>query len=213
MDLVTATEAANLAGVSDRTLRKYVRSGRLSRVFDEAGRACYRIDELEGLESGSGAPVPEAERTGSGTGTAWTGSGTVRVRKRSRPEAESGESPSLNGHWHEVSPGAAGSFHTETRPEPYHRAELAEQKASLLESERDRLREDLDHARAQLDARVEEIQRRDQAERELRAVLARLEMTNSELASALVQKALPPAPEIIEVQPRRVRWWRLWSRE
>jgi hypothetical protein len=34
----------------------------------------------------------------------------------------------------------------------------------------------------------------------------KLEATNAELAGALVQKALPPAPE----EKPRVRWWKLW---
>lgn len=55
---------------------------------------------------------------------------------------------------------------------------------------------------------------RSHAEQELRVMLARLERTNSELAGALVQKALPPAGEIgSTMEPiRKVRWWWPWAR-
>jgi hypothetical protein len=66
----------------------------------------------------------------------------------------------------------------------------------------------VDYLRAQLDHRTEELQRHAIAEEQLRVMLMKLEATNAELAGALVQKALPPAPE---EAPRRARWWNvLW---
>ncbi len=59
--------------------------------------------------------------------------------------------------------------------------------------------------RAQLD-------RRDQAEAELRRLMAALSEQNRHLTGMLEQKALPPAVAHNDVQPRRVRWWNWWRR-
>jgi hypothetical protein len=97
-----------------------------------------------------------------------------------------------------VSPDAAGVNFGPTLDQN-HRAELAEQKAQLLESE-------VQHLRAQLEYRVQEIQQERTAGEQLRVMLCKLEATNAEFSGALIQKALPPAPE----EKPRVRWWKLW---
>ena len=51
-------------------------------------------------------------------------------------------------------------------------------------------------------------ERRDQAEAELRRLLL---TSQNALALALEQRSLPPAPTA-DPQPRRLRWWSLWSR-
>jgi hypothetical protein len=70
---------------------------------------------------------------------------------------------------------------------------------------------EIQQLRAQLDHRTEELQRHAIAEEQLRVMLMRVQATNAELAGALVQKALPPAPEM-EAPPRQTRWWTLWGR-
>ena len=64
-----------------------------------------------------------------------------------------------------------------------------------------------------------QLQQARDSERELRLLLARLEQTNAALSSALVQKALPPAPAVIVPTPtvetptaKPVRWWMPWRR-
>jgi hypothetical protein len=107
-----------------------------------------------------------------------------------------------------VSPGAAGASYEVHN----HRAEMAERERDLLREERNhlraQLREDVQQLRAQLERRDEEINRRAIAEEQLRVMLMKLEATNAELAGALVVKALPPAPEV--EPPRRAKWWQLW---
>jgi len=50
-----------------------------------------------------------------------------------------------------------------------------------------------------------QVERRDQAEAELRRLLL---SSQNALALALEQRSLPPAPD----PPRRLKWWRLWTR-
>jgi hypothetical protein len=212
MDLLTATEAAALAGVSDRTLRKYVRMGRLTRVFDDAGRACYHHAELAALGTGSGTLIPEAERAGTGPGRRWTGSGTVIVRKRSTPEAESAHRNGLNGPRHALSPPTTG---IDTGEVDRLRQSLAHALAERdrADQERERVIHDMEFLRQQLEQRAEELRRRDVAESELRRLMAALTESNRMLTGMIEQKALlsasmTPEPPIRE----KVRWWQLWRR-
>lgn len=75
---------------------------------------------------------------------------------------------------------------------------------TAIEQQRDQALADVTFLRDQL-------QQERSAGQELRVMLARLERTNSELAGALVVKALPPA-DVQFVQPRRLRWWQVWRR-
>jgi hypothetical protein len=84
--------------------------------------------------------------------------------------------------------------------------QLADQHAAMLESERDRLVTDMEHLRATVERQADRITRQSIAEEQLRVMLMKLEATNAGLARALVQKALPPAPE----EKRRTQRWQLW---
>jgi hypothetical protein len=92
--------------------------------------------------------------------------------------------------------------------------QLADQHAAMLESERDRLVTDMEHLlvtdmehlRATVERQADRITRQSIAEEQLRVMLMKQEATNAGLARALVQKALPPAPE----EKRRTQRWQLW---
>jgi hypothetical protein len=78
-------------------------------------------------------------------------------------------------------------------------------RAEAAERQRDRLIADVEHLRAQLDVRAEELRRHQHAEEQLMAALSQ---QNRVLTDMLETKMLPPAPE----PPRKVRWWHLWRR-
>jgi hypothetical protein len=71
--------------------------------------------------------------------------------------------------------------------------------------------EEIAHLRAQLNLRSDELIRRDQAEAELRRLLAQSQQMAAVLAQQLEQRALPPAVEAT-APPRRVKWWWPWGR-
>jgi DNA-binding transcriptional MerR regulator len=222
MELLTAGETAERLGVSDSTLRKWARKGRITRESAPNGQPFYRREDVERLlqeeahwRAATGADRAEAGANGldrNGPERTGTARPVTTGDDRSLPDS----SP-LNGHWHNLSQGAAGQgnpndilaggvWSSETSN---HRAELAEQKAALLESEVQRQAEEIQHLRAQIDLRSHEIQQERTAGEQLRVMLMKLEATNAELAGALVVKALPPAPE--SVQPvKRAKWWQLW---
>jgi DNA-binding transcriptional MerR regulator len=198
---VSVAEAAGQVGVSERTIWRYVRDGIIESRQEKRGQQSTRLINRESLPEEPCQNVSEAVR------------GPVSEGVGGCPDmAEAvGASQGLNSPRHDLSPGSAIRGSTEIDPEILRRAELAEQRAAMLESERDHLRaqlqEDVQQLRAQLERRDEEINRRAIAEEQLRVMLMKLEATNAELAGALVQKALPPAPEPV----RKARWWQLWK--
>jgi hypothetical protein len=97
----------------------------------------------------------------------------------------------------------SGSYPSELPPAEADGVQLVLVRAEAAERERDRLIEDVQHLRAQLDARREEIQRRDHAEAELRRLLLSAQQLAHELAQQLEQKALPMVTET----PKKARWW------
>ena len=181
------TQAARRCRVSARTVHRWVATGEVESCLTGEG---YRRIKAATLP----APIAVSEGVSDGV---TDGSDSVAepvaatpggfTRPVAEPVADVSESPSRNGASHEVSPGAAI--------------------LAATERERDQAKAEVEFLRDQLALRAEEFARRDQAEAELRRVLALLEQTNRELSAALVQKALPPAPEVIAAAPRRVRWW------
>jgi hypothetical protein len=66
--------------------------------------------------------------------------------------------------------------------------------------------QEIQQLRAQLEHRAQEIQRRDQAEAELRRLLL---SSQQGLQMALERPMLPPAPDTQAKTPKRARWWNL----
>jgi hypothetical protein len=92
----------------------------------------------------------------------------------------------------------------EARPQAPPPAEEARPPGSAADPDR------LTQALAEVEFLREEVKARRTAEEQLRVMLMQLERTNAELAGALCQKALPPAPE--PEPPQKIRWWvRLWG--
>jgi len=185
MELLTPSEAAEVAGVHERTLRKWARAGVLTRHLGPDGRPGYTREEVAGLA----AQGPPEGRTGAEERPALGRNGAGPPAEEVLPMGD------------KVVP-----FGT-TSPELLAiRAQLA-----ALEHERDTLAEHSDFLRQQLqareDARREELQRRDLAEAELRRLLL---TAQNALQIALEQRALPAASSISTVSdenPKRARWW------
>jgi hypothetical protein len=205
-DTLSITDVALTLDLNERTLRRWVNRGWVPTEPDPSGgrgrvTRAADLDQVAALKNRTYGGCPDSDRTASGqrvrTVTVVSGHGG--------PDSDrTPDSSPLNTPRHDVSPGAAGPIFPQ---ENVHRAELAEQRAALLESELVRSRDDVQQLRAQLERRDEEINRRAIAEEQLRVMLMKLDATNAELAGALVQKALPPAPEPV----RKARWWQLWK--
>src|ERR1043166_6329757 len=102
-ELLTLTEAGAAAGVSDRTLRKYTRQGRITPEIGADGRPRYYRPDVEALRL-----IPTGVRNGS-EGFGREGSeafGTDRNRASDPPDAIPLNGAS-HGASHDLSPGAA----------------------------------------------------------------------------------------------------------
>jgi hypothetical protein len=144
-------------------------------------------------------------------GAQWREQGyKVRGQSRAIKTRLNSDSSPLNGARHDLSPGATG----EERVFNTHRADLAEQKAEQLQQQVTTLTQHVSFLQAQVECRAEEIGQERRAGEQLRVMLVRLEETNRELAGALVQKALPPAPDPDNsvATPKRAHWWAPWRR-
>jgi excisionase family DNA binding protein len=202
----TVAAAAAELGVPERTLREWIRLGKIEALPPRPGERGARISAstLEDLRTTKGE---ESEPSSLSVPAADGGNPTANGGNWQQAAAE-------GNSWRQqtaadLSPGAAGLSNDIVTDDTTATAlKLAEQRAAMLESERDRLVTDMDHLRAQLEVRTHEIQQERTAGEQLRVMLMKLEATNAELAGALVVKALPPAPE---ETPRRTRWWQLWK--
>ncbi|HEV8177071.1 MAG TPA: helix-turn-helix domain-containing protein [Gemmatimonadales bacterium] len=178
---VSVTEAAHLARVSERTVQRWIEGGKVVSDMSDEGRRRVRRSSL-----------PPACLLQSNSSLMSDVSDEERLviehlsDTLSDVRHDTVECPTSNDSTHSLSDTAARS-----------RAESAER-------ERDRLASEVEFLRAQLVSRT-------QAEEQLRVMMAHLESTNAELARALVQRALPPAPDFAPA-PRRTRWWSLWRR-
>lgn len=201
---LTIAEAAARLQVSPKTVRQRIKRGELPAHLVEGPHGPeYRLPAA-GLENqrpvgntDSESVFPRGYGNGQATlnGTLETGGkGTLEADSSPlNPQARRAGQGTLNG----TLEGAAGM--TWYPREHDHRADLAEQKAALLESENG-------HLRAQLEHRAAEAERSSRAEHELRQLLLASQTLAAQLAHQLEQKALPPAPE----EKPKVRWWRIW---
>jgi excisionase family DNA binding protein len=208
----TIAEAALRLNLSPKTVRQRIKRGELRAHLIEGPHGPeYRVPKasLENVSDGYVFP----SWAGQGTlenGQGRVGNGTVEADSPGlNAQARRAGQATLNGTLE--APGETDRSHAVAAEwgngnDRSHRADLAEQ-------ERDLLRQERDHLKALLEVRTEELRRRDQAEEQLRVMLARLENTNASLAEALVVKSLPPAPEPDTIQQKhRVRWWIPWRR-
>lgn len=188
------SEAAELLEIPERTLRAWIRQGKVPVLAPTEGSRGVRLSERTVEELRQVKPVT------------WDGERFLR---------QSGGNPAA-GEQH------GSSMPAEQQPSGGNAAERQDELAALpaarfyedllagVERERDQALREVEHLRAQLDQRAEEVQRHAVAEEQLRVMLMKLEATNAAMTGALVQKALP-APE--EATPRRkLRWWALWNR-
>lgn len=183
---LSVAESAGVSGVSERTVWRWVRDGVVESRHEKRGQQSTRLINRESLPEGVSESVPGCQEV----------AGVDSASQASTPPS------------HDVSPDAAGGDiphnHRDTEGDKSchnHRAELAEQKASLLESEVQHLREMVSH-------QAEQLHRHSVAEEQLRQLLLTSQTLAAQLAHQLEVKALPPAPESVET-PRRARWWHL----
>jgi hypothetical protein len=175
---VSVEEAARLARVSARTVQRWITAGDVVSDMSDDGRRRVRCESLPLSDTSS-----HTLNTPTDSSDASVGQPSVMSDAVAGNVSDTVECPTDNPASHEVSPDAATW-----------RAEAAERERNLLKTHVETLTR-------QLEART-------QAEEQLRVMLVRLEQTNSQLAAALVQKALPPPP----VEPKKVRWWWPWRR-
>lgn len=185
---VSVTEAAHLTKVSERTVQRWIENQRVVSDMSDDGRRRVRRESLPLSDRWSGDSsvmtdtAPAADRQVTDTSDTMSDGLTDTM-------SDVVDCPTTNDSKHALSDITAG-----------------------LERERDQALREVDHLRAQLEVRTEELRRRDQAEEQLRVMLVRLEQTNAQLSSALVQKALPPHVDTEPETPKKVRWWALWRR-
>ena len=195
MELLNQAEAAAVAGVSDRTLRKWTAAGRLTRHVGADGRPRYDRQQLAAL-------------TGTASGTPPEPIGTQAELFRNEPE-RTGTSAGIDSASF-VTPYAA-RWAAALEREERHLAELAgvRQQLQQLHAEQAVLAVEVGELRAVRDERdrlVSEVDRLHLAlNREQESVLrlaARLEESQLALREATAPRALP--------KPTRP-WWRFWS--
>jgi hypothetical protein len=184
-DRLRLAEAAVFLGVSVTTVKRYVSEGRLSYV-QERGPTGHKLHLIPTADL---ARLRDEEPTGPIDPTDPMGpTGLISPTGRIGPIGPTDPSDRTD------------------QSDPTTSARVVERERDLLREERDRLIGDVHYLRAQLDQRAEEAQRHAIAEEQLRVMLMKLEATNAQMTGALVQKALPPAPEP-EASRRRLRWW------
>lgn len=186
-DRLRLAEAAVFLGVSVTTVKRYISEGRLSYVQERGptGHKLHRIPKAELARLRNEEPDGPIDPTGPSGPTGRMG-----------PMGPSSPTDRID---------------RSDRTDRMASVQFVERERDLLREERDRLIGDVHYLRAQLDQRAEEAQRHAIAEEQLRVMLMKLEATNAQMTGALVQKALPPAPEP-EPSRRRLRWWALWAR-
>ena len=181
MELLNQAEAVVAAGVSDRTLRKWTASGRLTRYTGADGRPRYDRDQLAALTGTAAGTVPDQSGTPAGIDSAPF------------------ESP-YAARW-------AAALEREER----HLAELAgvRQQLQQVYAEKATVEAELGELRAVRDERnrlISEVERLHLAlNREQESVLrltGRLEESQAALREVTVRRALPES-----ARP----WWRFWS--
>jgi excisionase family DNA binding protein len=205
----SVAEAAALLSLPERTLREWIRLGKVEALPPRPGERGQRIPAaiLEELREMRGESIGESPRWDpAAAGGKWQQTAAVSSERQRQPAAGD-ESEARIPSTHGVSPDAAGETGNTVSPVLLR---AAEEKAALLQAERDRLLEHMGHLRAQLEVRAEELRRRDAAEGELRKLLLVSQQLAHELSQQLEQRALPPAPD--PEPARRVRWWHLWRR-
>jgi excisionase family DNA binding protein len=195
------SEAAELLEIPERTLRAWIRQGKVPVLAPTEGSRGVRLSERTLQEMRHVKPVT------------WDGERFLRQSggnpAGSPPEADEQQPDSGNAAAERQSGGNPAERQEEAAALPA--ARFYEDLLAGVERERDQALREVGHLRAQLDQRAEEAQRHAIAEEQLRVMLMKLEATNAQMTGALVQKALPPAPEP-EAARRRLRWWALWSR-
>lgn len=183
----SVAESALILGIPTRTLHQWIKDGKITTRPPELGERGVRLVAA-----------------------------TVENLRHTRAAASSGEQPAAASSRSQqmaagLSPDAAGMSGYPRQPAvsqwETHRAELAEQERDLLRSNLDHHAEEIAHLRAQLEQRARELERRDQAEAELRRLLL---VSQQALQTAIEQRALPPHVE--PPTPKRTRWWALWWR-
>jgi hypothetical protein len=176
---LSVSEAAMACRVSERTVRRWVSDGVVESRMETAGLRESRLI-LRGSLPASSLTDRECQATAAPSDML-----------RQDAAGHGVEGPGIN----EPTP-ALSELATVT------------QRADAAERERDRAEREVEFLRSQLDLRSLEIQRRDQAEVELRRLLLAAQQTAQTLAAQLEQKTLPPH-NVTEVK-RRIRWawWR-----
>jgi hypothetical protein len=184
---------AELLDIPVRTLRAWIRQGKVPVLAPTEGSRGVRLSDRTLEELRQAKPIT------------WDGERFLR-QSGGHPASEQQHGSGVPAEEQQASGTAA------CQPEDPAALPAARFYKDLLtgvERERDQALREVDHLRAQLKRRDEEINRWAIAEEQLRVMLMKLEAANAELAGALVVKALPPAPEVVET-PKRTRWWQLW---
>ena len=202
MERITPAEAVKLARVSDRTLRTWVKQGKITRYTGADGRPRFDPQELRAVRPEvhpEALPEAEGETSGSGspTGSLPEAEGLAALRQAlatAEQRAELAERRIAGAHQAarvlalRLSEALAGLDRERQRAEG-----LAEELAAL----RQELRDERERA-------AEREQQHAAAERELRVLLLR----SSESLAAVVSAHQAPALTISRARP----WWRVWDR-
>lgn len=199
---LSVTEAALLARVSERTIQRWIESGRVVSDMSDDGRRRVRRESLPLSDRPHPAAATVTDRP-AGPDRQVSDVTVTMTDSMTDSMTDVVECRTSSPATHALSDIALATA----------RAEALEREIARADAERERLTADMEFLRAQLEQRAEEAARHAEAERELRVMLMHLERTNAELAGALVVKALP-APEIYVEPVKRVRWWNpaTWGR-
>lgn len=228
--------AAQAIGIPERTLRDWIRAGKVATLEPAPSQRGTRIPEsavqelkqtlaadasgeLQRSWAEGGEPEREAAAEGGELRQAPVEEGTLRAGpadaggEERRVAAECGEAESLA----EMSPAAlearlegaqlAAKLHAQRYRET--RTQTVEERERLLqmvERERTESREALERLSDEVGFLREQLAARTDAERELRLLLARTTQTMELMAEK------PALPAYIEGKERKVRWWSLWRR-
>jgi helix-turn-helix protein len=182
MDLLTCAEAADLAGVSERSLRKWARDGRIKRHDGPDGRVRYSRAELEAVQSQAPCLVPPRTRPPTSRVP-----GCVKGEEPAARERESALVSALRQVLEEANRHVT-ELHRELRTMREREAALIEEVATLRaqKEERERLVAEVGFLRAQLEG-----------SREAEGILRVLMLRQSEQLQALTEPepSLPALPE------------------
>lgn len=186
--LYSVPTAAEILNIPIRTLRDWIQAGKvrtLDPIPPQRGRQIPaeeldRLQQAAAAEGGTGRQVEAADQ-GNGRHPA--------APEGERRQGEAGES-------------ATHPLHLEPPELQALRAQLA-----AVEHERDTLADHSDFLKQQLqareDARREELERRDQAEAELRRLL----LVAQQSLAAMIERPMLSAADIQPETPKRARWW------